>query len=143
MTALLDLQSGPDEDLDEAATEILLNDRWWDGRRARPGLITAERQLEYPWLSPDQLTLRESREVLNAIGYVGEYRQQGLYRRAYNPLINRRPTMRWLHRQGMDPWNQFIWEEFDNPYFRAGWWKPRYRGEKMDDGSRFHRRFYP
>lgn len=135
------LRCGADEELDEVATDILLNDRYPKGRI--PGRGPGEVKLDYAWLSPDQLKTRADREVLNALGVVGEYRQSGLYRRAYNPLLNRRPGPRYLNRPGMDPWRQLLWEQIDNIWYKAGYWKPQYRGEAMDDGCRFHRRFRP
>ena len=131
---VLELRCGADQDLEEAATNLLMADRAEDGGR-KPG----------DWLSLEQLKMREGREVLNIIGTVGEYlRYRGLmYHRAYNPHLNNRPTIKDLNRPGMDPWNQLAWENVGNVWFKAGWWKPYYRGEEMDDGSRFHRRFYP
>lgn len=63
------------------------------------------------WLSEEQLELRRSREVLNSLGYVGEYQIRGVYGRAYNPLLGKRPSTRKLILPGMDPWKQLLWEE--------------------------------
>lgn len=106
---MVDLHSGIDPKLELAAALILEEDR----------RVTNTTGI-YDWLSEDQLELRARREVPNKTGIVGEYQISGLYRRSFNPLLNKRPSRRHLHRPGMDPWNQLLWEEVDDWSYHAG-----------------------
>lgn len=43
------------------------------------------------WLTPDQLEMRLGREVYNSNGFPEAHIRQGIYGRAYNPLMGKRP----------------------------------------------------
>ena len=62
------------------------------------------------WLSHDQIELREVREI--PVGLMPGGSHPGQYGKAWNPDINRRPTVKRLDRAGMDPWNQLLFEDF-------------------------------
>lgn len=60
-------------------------------------------------LSPEQLDLRMSREVLSDRGFPDPSVFRGMYRREYNPQFGRRPR-RYSH--ASDPWRQDMYESF-------------------------------
>lgn len=101
---ILTLHCGVDPELEEKADALLMRDR----QEHRVGGYHLD-DLN-GWLSEEQLDRRRSREIHNSLGYVGDYLIHGLYRRAYNPLLGRRPTPKNLALPGMDPWRQLLWE---------------------------------
>lgn len=71
---------------EEQALEILQ-----DERRAGSKAIKDKND----WLTPDQLKLRQDREVLNQNGVPDGRLLQGIYHRSYNPMMGRRPKHWW------------------------------------------------
>jgi hypothetical protein len=81
----VDLHYGVAQDLEDQAWAILALDR------ADEDLVTGP---IHGILSPHQYELRLRREF--SVGLkLGEYLQDGMYRRAYNPLFGRRPGKWW------------------------------------------------
>lgn len=74
---------GPDWELENQATEILMQDR----RTTTP--TDTEKNL---WLTDDQMRTRWNHEVYTWLGYPMPSIRSGLFRRAYNPLAGQRPT---------------------------------------------------
>lgn len=81
----LGIKFGPDWELEEKATGLLMKDR-----KARGGIRRGVDLDEYSWLSPWQLKLREDREVHNSLGYPDPDLFSGMFCRAYNPLFGKR-----------------------------------------------------
>jgi hypothetical protein len=81
MSVLDNLYSGINNDLEEQANAIL--------REGRRGITALSEKKDY--LTEEQLSLRQAREVLNSNGVPDPSIRQGLYRRAYNPTANIRP----------------------------------------------------
>lgn len=81
MSMLDNLYSGINSDLEEQANAIL--------REGRRGVTALSEKKDY--LTEEQLSLRQAREVLNSNGFPDPSIRQGLYRRAYNPMSNVRP----------------------------------------------------
>lgn len=75
------LYSGINSDLEEQANAIL--------REGRRGVTALSEKKDY--LTEEQLSLRQAREVLNCNGFPDPSIRQGLYRRAYSPLSGARP----------------------------------------------------
>lgn len=82
----LRLKNGEDSTLEEQARVLLT--------KSRQGITALSEKRD--WLSDDQLKLRYDREVMNHNGIPDESLMSGLFRRAYNPLANSRPT-KWMH----------------------------------------------
>lgn len=80
----LSLTPGVNWKLEDAADELLA-----EGRR---GVTSMAAKTDY--LSREQLTLRQSKEVFNTNGVPDSSLVAGLYRRAYNPLSGQRPKHR-------------------------------------------------
>lgn len=78
---LLDLRTGVNAELEEQANALL--------RQGRKGVTALSEKKHY--LTDEQISLRQSREVLNVNGVPDSAIRQGIYRRAYNPLSNSRP----------------------------------------------------
>jgi hypothetical protein len=68
--------------LEEQANAIL--------REGRRGITALSAKKDY--LTEEQLTLRQNREVYNVNGVPDCHIMSGLYRRAYNPIAGARPT---------------------------------------------------
>jgi hypothetical protein len=81
MSLLDSLYSGINNELEEQANAIL--------REGRRGVTALSEKKDY--LTEEQLSLRQAREVLNSNGVPDPSIRQGLYRRAYNPMANLRP----------------------------------------------------
>lgn len=81
MSMLDNVYTGTNSALEEQANAIL--------REGRKGVTALSEKKDY--LTEEQLSLRQSREVLNSNGFPDPSIRQGLYRRAYNPLANVRP----------------------------------------------------
>lgn len=81
MSLLDDLYQGINYDLEEQANAIL--------RDGRKGITALSEKKDY--LTDEQLSLRQAREVLNSNGVPDPSIRKGLYRRSYNPLANNRP----------------------------------------------------
>jgi hypothetical protein len=81
---ILNLRCGEDFSVEEEAN------RWL--ARSREGITALSEKRD--WLSYDQLQLRRSREVFNRNGIADEELVSGLFRRAYNPMANSRPSRR-------------------------------------------------
>lgn len=84
MSLLDDLYSGINANLEEQANAIL--------REGRRGVTALSEKKDY--LTEEQLSLRQAREVLNSNGFPDPSIRQGLYRRAYSPLAGSRPGRR-------------------------------------------------
>lgn len=80
--SLLDKSCGIAWDLEEEADRILA-----DYRRKHPILS----QEEYLVLSKGQMDRRSQKEILNKQSFPEAHLYSGLYRRAYNPNIGKRP----------------------------------------------------
>lgn len=87
--------------LEELATQIIMD--------ARSDITAISEKNDI--LSPDQLELREKREVHNGRGYPDPSIAQGLFRRAYNPNFGRRPTGRRRNSLPQDPYHQDLHEQ--------------------------------
>lgn len=72
---------GPDPYLEELADKILADDRRSRGRRKKS---------EETYLTPGQLGRRKFREVYNKNGFPEPHLYSGLFRRAYDPRVNKR-----------------------------------------------------
>lgn len=81
MSVLDNLYSGINNKLEEQANAIL--------REGRRGITALSEKKDY--LTEEQLSLRQAREVLNSNGVPDPAIRRGLYRRAYNPAANIRP----------------------------------------------------
>lgn len=79
---ILDKSCGVAWDLEEEADRLLA-----DYRREHP-IISEE---EYLVLSKGQMDRRSNKEILNKQSFPEAYLYSGLYRRAYNPQIGKRP----------------------------------------------------
>lgn len=84
MSKLDGLYSGINSDLEEQANAIL--------REGRRGVTALSEKKDY--LTEEQLSLRQAREVLNSNGFPDPSIRQGLYRRAYSPMAGARPGRR-------------------------------------------------
>lgn len=84
MSLLDGVHSGINSSLEEQANAILR-----EGRRG----VTALSEKKY-YLTEEQLSLRQAREVLNSNGFPDPSIRQGLYRRVYSPLAGTRPGRR-------------------------------------------------
>lgn len=80
--ALGTLRYGVDFELEDRANDIL--------KRSREG-VTALSERNH-WLTEYQLKERQEREVYTMKGCPEPHIKQGMYRRAHNPLINKRPV---------------------------------------------------
>ena len=78
----MDVRYGEDPVLEIVALELLMSER-----RKGPTAIDAKKF----WLTPDQLDMRRKREVLNKNGVPDSALIVGIYGRAYNPMMGRRP----------------------------------------------------
>lgn len=78
------LRSGIDWELEEEATRILKQDRKDRG-------VTKQSE-KRDWLTPVQLEHRLSKEIYTSVGVPDKGLFQGIYRRAYNPNIGKRPN---------------------------------------------------
>ena len=76
--------SGVNYALEELADAIL--------REGRKGVTALSEKKDY--LTPEQLALRQSREVPNGNGFPEAHIRSGLYRRAYSPTFGNRPRKR-------------------------------------------------
>lgn len=85
MSILDDLYSGINSALEEQANALL--------REGRKGVTALSKKKDY--LTEEQLSLRQAREVLNSNGFPDPSIRRGLYRRTYNPLSNARPRRQW------------------------------------------------
>mgnify|MGYP003432358083 CR=1 FL=1 len=81
---ILNLRSGEDFSVEEEAN------RWL----ARSREVITRLCVKRDGLSYAQLQLRRSREVFNRNGIADEELMSGLFRRAYNPMSNSRPSRR-------------------------------------------------
>ena len=81
MSVLDNLYNGINSELEEQANAIL--------REGRKGITALSEKKDY--LTEEQLSLRQAREVLNSNGVPDPSIRQGLYRRVYNPQSNLRP----------------------------------------------------
>ena len=81
MSLLDDLYTGTNSELEERANAIL--------REGRKGVTALSEKKDY--LTEEQLSLRQAREVLNSNGVPDPSIRQGLYRRVYSPLAGTRP----------------------------------------------------
>jgi hypothetical protein len=86
--------------LEEMADDLLREDR----KENPPTVLGAD------WFSEDQLALREHREI--PVGLIQGGRAPGMYRRAYNPDIGKRPDPQKLFSPGVDPWDQALYEYY-------------------------------
>ena len=77
----LRLRSGEDPGSEEIANEILVESRRQEGKEA-------DRRA---WLTTEQITLRQHKEVYNKNGFPDASLVSGMYRRAYNPHTGNRP----------------------------------------------------
>lgn len=77
----LRLRSGEDPSSEEIANEILVESRRREGKEA-------DRRA---WLTTEQITLRQHKEVYNKNGFPDASLVSGMYRRAYNPHTGSRP----------------------------------------------------
>lgn len=59
-------------------------------RKSREGVTRLSDKKDY--LTEEQLTLRQSREIPNGHGFPEAHIVSGLYRRSYNPLAGKRPS---------------------------------------------------
>lgn len=84
MSVLDNLYSGVNSELEEQANAIL--------REGRRGITALSEKKDY--LTEEQLSLRQAREVLNSNGVPDSSIRQGLYRRVYSPLAGTRPGRR-------------------------------------------------
>ena len=84
MSVLDNLYSGINSELEEQANAIL--------REGRRGITALSEKKDY--LTEEQLSLRQAREVLNSNGFPDPSIRQGLYRRVYSPLAGSRPGRR-------------------------------------------------
>lgn len=84
MSLLDDLYTGTNSELEERANAIL--------REGRKGVTALSEKKDY--LTEEQLSLRQAREVLNSNGVPDPSIRQGLYRRVYSPLAGTRPGRR-------------------------------------------------
>jgi hypothetical protein len=75
------LLSGKDESIEDEANRLLA--------RSREGITALKDKRDF--LSPDQLALRNAREVGNRNGFADETLVSGMFRRAYNPCLGQRP----------------------------------------------------
>jgi hypothetical protein len=82
------LRRGPDFELEERSTAILIADRLARGVY-KGGHVMVDEQ--YPWLSPQQLEDRQHREVFAESGFPDSSIVEGRVFRAYNPLFGQRP----------------------------------------------------
>lgn len=78
------VKSGIDWEIEEQANEILA--------RGRDGVTKHSQKKDY--LSPSQLLRRRQREVQTEQGYPEKSLYQGMFRRAYNPLIGQKKNAR-------------------------------------------------
>ena len=85
MSMLNNLYNGINTELEEQANAIL--------REGRRGVTALSEKKDY--LTEEQLSLRQAREVLNSNGFPDPSIRQGLYRRSYNPMSNVRPRRQW------------------------------------------------
>lgn len=97
--------TGTDPALEMMADEMLAEYRRDYVRRYGVNTMESKQYI----LSPDQLEMRQSREVYNVNGVPDPAIRQGIYHRAYNPLMGKRPG-KW--------WNQVDAPRWDNrvPY---------------------------
>lgn len=77
----LRLRSGEDPGSEEIANEILVESRRQEGK-------DADRRA---WLTIEQITLRQHKEVYNQNGFPDSSLMSGMYRRAHNPHAGNRP----------------------------------------------------
>jgi hypothetical protein len=84
MSLLDDLYTGVNSSLEEQANAIL--------REGRQGVTALSEKKDY--LTEEQLSLRQAREVLNSNGFPDPSIRSGLYRRVYSPLAGTRPGRR-------------------------------------------------
>jgi len=84
MSLLDDLYTGVNSNLEEQANAIL--------REGRQGVTALSEKKDY--LTEEQLSLRQAREVLNSNGFPDPSIRSGLYRRVYSPLAGTRPGRR-------------------------------------------------
>lgn len=75
-------KNGIDYNLEDYADELLAQNR-----RENP---RSQDQDPYEVLSPGQLDRRRSREIYNRNGFPEAHLFSGIYRRAHNPLLNKR-----------------------------------------------------
>lgn len=102
--------------LEEQADEILMADRRKQGNTLQ----------QHDWLTKDNMRTRSSHELLVDPSILGEYpRYTGQFSRAHNPNLGTRPNPKNLYQQGMDNWNQALWEAVDSPGYFAGKWTRR------------------
>lgn len=80
----LRLRSGEDRTIEDQAAALLA--------QSREGVTALSDKRDY--LTKDQLNNRYAHEVMNSNGFSDESLMSGLFRRAYNPLANSRPTRR-------------------------------------------------
>lgn len=99
--------------LEGEATEILIADRALHGKA-----ISAKQD----WFTEEQWELRRNREVYSDHP-IDPLVESGLYRRAYNPLIRKRPTSRGRLSYRQDPWLQDTYEftDFLHGAFLPSW----------------------
>ncbi len=101
---LLPLTAGSwQQKIEERGTAILKTDRELRGK------AHSDRQ---DWFTEEQFTLRRDREVYSGHP-IDPLVESGLYRRAYNPQIGKRPTRRGRYSNLQDPWHQDGYESFD------------------------------
>lgn len=131
---MLELLVGPDYDLEAEADEILAADRK-TYRDATKGLRGADQTVVYGILTDEQLQLRAHHEVLAIRGTVDGAHMSGLFRRAWNPLANTRPTCRRRFSLDQDPWRQDYYEFSDDDV--AGTWLPTVTRDVVLDGQHY------
>lgn len=78
------VRSGVDYRLEAEANRLLAN-----GRREQPSRRIRDRT---DYLSPGQLARRQSREVLNRNGVADSRIMRGMFKRAYNPALGKKPV---------------------------------------------------
>lgn len=84
------IMSGTNYELEAIANEWL--------RKSREGVTKLSEKKDY--LTEEQLTLRQNREVPNGHGFPEAHIISGLYRRAYNPMAGKRPSRSALSQDG-------------------------------------------
>lgn len=114
-------------ELEEKADDILDADR--HNYPTLPGIYY------FDILSNDQLMRRADREVVTRTGNFQVFRP-GCYHRAWNPLINTRPSKQRQYSLIADPWRQFSWESAGGTGGSLQTWFPSALREEITSG--FH-----
>lgn len=76
------IMSGTNYELEAIANEWL--------RKSREGVTKLSEKKDY--LTEEQLTLRQNREIPNGHGHPEAHIISGYYKRSFNPLFGKRPT---------------------------------------------------